>query len=213
MRNRVITQPAVEPITLAEMKTHLRVSTTDQDDLITSLIIAAREYVEAYCGRSLVTQTREQLQDAFIDGVTPIVQYEMMGWSMTPIRVYYGPIQSVSSIKYIDSNGDQQTVDATFYELDIYSEPARIVPAYLRYWPVARYKQDAISITYIAGYPGTGSPLDLAGGIPRMLKAAIKLLVAQWYEFREATVEFRGGDVPIPFGIEALLMPFKNNIL
>ena len=53
-----LTPPAAEPLTLAEAKLHLRVDAdiTDDDSLITALIVTARQQAEHRTGRSLVSQ-------------------------------------------------------------------------------------------------------------------------------------------------------------
>ena len=203
MHNRVIVAPAVEPITLAEAKQHLRVSTTDQDTLITALIQAAREYVELYCGRSLITQTREQTDDSFYDAAWHHAQ-----------RLYYGPVQSITSIQYVDMNGDLQTVDTSIYTYNLVSDPATFYAAYGKFWPVPRFQKDAVIITYVAGYAGTGSPLDLRGGVPEMIKTAIKMLVGHYYDnARESSTLAAPGLQVVPMGVETLLMPYRMSIL
>ena len=95
---KVSTAPSSEPITLAEAKLYLRVDTTADDALITALITAARETVERYTSRALVTQTITQVLDCF------------PGFGF---RLAVHPVQSITSITYKDSNGSDQTLADT----------------------------------------------------------------------------------------------------
>ena len=65
MTLKLITAPAAEPVLLADAKLHLRVDHIADDDLITSLITAAREAAEHLTGRALITQTWERVLGAF----------------------------------------------------------------------------------------------------------------------------------------------------
>lgn len=60
--------PAVEPVTLAEAKAHLRVDGTAEDTLIGSLIVTSRLHVEAAMGLALVTQSWSVFLDAWPPG-------------------------------------------------------------------------------------------------------------------------------------------------
>ena len=102
----VITAPTTEPITLAEAKLHLRVNNTLEDSLITALITAARQWVENYSMRPLMTQTLQANYDTIID---------------KEIRLNKFPIQSITSVKYIDLNGTEQTIDSSTYTTDLIS--------------------------------------------------------------------------------------------
>src|SRR5690554_6904374 len=116
-----VTQPAEEPVTLVEAKTHLRVDATDEDALISSLIASAREHVEAFQLRALVTQTWRLSLDRFPRGRV--------------IRLPRPPLQSVTSITYTDPGGAQQTLSNTLYDVDTDSEPGRIVLKDDADWP------------------------------------------------------------------------------
>lgn len=200
MRNYVLVEPSVEPLTLEQVKQHLRVSTTDQDTLINGLIKAAREYVEGFCGKSLITQTRVQTQDAF---------YEVWADSNSTLR--YGPVQEITEIRYIDSNGVTQVVDPSIYKANLASDPPYFYNAYGEHWPVPRYEREAVVIEYIAGYPGSGSPLDLRARVPEMIKTAMKMLIGHWYDnSREASTPVNLAIVPI--GVDTLLTPYRSHL-
>jgi len=134
--NSVVTAPVCEPLHLDEVKNHLRVDGTDDDTLISSLIRAARIYCEKFQNRSYVTQTRKLTLDGFPN------EFELG----------YCPVDSVSSITYIDSAGDTQTLSSSYYDTDATSEPARIVEAYSYSWPGIRGDINSVEVTYIAGY-------------------------------------------------------------
>lgn len=159
--------PAAEPVILVEVKKHCREDDTGQDQLLAALVQAAREKVEGDTGRQLVSATVRERFDCFPeDG---------------PIRLSLAPVQSVTSVAYVDADGDSQTLDAADYRVDAESEPARIEPAYGEAWPAAQEVVNAVTVTYLAGWA-------TAAAVPQSLKQAILLLVGHWYANRETVV-------------------------
>lgn len=197
MRYSVTTsvEPPAEPVSRAEAKLHLRVDTDDtaQDTLIDALIQGAREWCENYTRRSFVRRTLQLRVDCF----------------PSHIRLPRGPVASVSSVAYIDSNGDSATLAADQYQVDTYSTPARIVPAFGVVWPsVDAGVVNGVTVTYVAGYaPGDTSPTDHAENVPAGAKAAILLLIGHLYENREQVGMQQLHEVP--FGVRALLAPLE----
>jgi len=159
MPRQLITAPAVDPVTTAEAKTHLRVDHADHDTLIGTLIKSAVYYVENYTRRALITQT----WDLFLD------RFE------TENEIPLPSLQSVTTVKYLDDAGVQQTLAATGYKVDVASERGRVVLAYGESWPTVRDEINAIEIRFIAGY-------GLAVAVPDQLKDAIKLHVQILYD-------------------------------
>lgn len=196
MAEKCIVLPAVEPVTLAEAKAQMIVETSAYDALITSKIRAAREWVEDYLGRALVAQTWR-------------TQFDWFPGSRGVIRLNRSPLQSVTSIEYIDDAGDTQTLDADAYVVDTTSEPARITPAPGYSWPSTQNRAGAVTITAVHGYDGTGdSPLDLTK-IPQAIKEAILILATDLYQNREMTVN--GLQVSVRSAAESLL--FRHRVV
>ena len=162
------------PVTLDEVKKHLRVEHTDDDQYINALCLAATSWAEKFQHRTYVKRPRTMVLDKF-----PMV-----------IRPKYPPLISVTSIVYIDLNGDSQTLAASQYRVDTVTEPGRITEAYEVSWPDTRDITNAVTITYIAGY-GTEA------AVPDEIKAAIKLMVGHLYEHREAVSEIKLEKVPL----------------
>ena len=198
MAIRVITRPTVEPVSTEEMKLHLREDLADQDLLINALIVAAREYAEAYTGRAFITQTLELTLDEFPAG--------------GEIEIPNPPLQLVEHVKYIDADGVLQTVNDALYQVDPYAEPGKIKPAYGEVWPDTRAGEyNAVQVRYICGYAEIGSPsgADPANGVPDGIKHWMKVRVAQLYEHREAVII---GTIvaPIPRDfVDGLLDPYR----
>lgn len=160
----LITAPAAEPVALADVKAFLRVDHGDDDTMIDAMIIAARQEAEKICRRSLITQTWELVSDSF----------------PREIAVPLPPLQSVTSIKYYDTNGVEQTLSALLYQVDIDSAPGRIIPAYGEVWPVTRCQLNAVRVRFVAGYGADDTK------IPEAIKTWIRIRVATMYENREA---------------------------
>jgi len=162
--------PAAEPFTAAEAKLHLRVDSSDDDTYISALIKAARKKLEADTGRALITQTWKLILDRFPDS------------DDEAILMPKAPLQSVSSITYVDTDGVTQTWDSSEYRVDTDSVPGRITPAYNQSWPTTRSVTGAVTITFVAGYGNSSQ------NIPDDLRHAMRLLIGHWYENREEVV-------------------------
>lgn len=185
----VITPPASEPVTPEEAKASpsFRVSVATDDADITTLIKAAREMAEAITRRALVTQTLELVLDAFPAG---------------GIELYCPPIQSVTSIKYIDTDGVEQTLSADLYDLDSDTEPGMVAPAYNESWPSTRDQINAVRVRYVAGY-------GAAADVPAAIKTWIKMRAGTLYDNPQAVVVGQTVmNVPRDF-IDGLLDPFR----
>jgi uncharacterized phiE125 gp8 family phage protein len=167
------TPPAIEPVTLDEAKKHLNVSIGDDDALIQGFITAARQLAENMTGRQMVTATWVGRLDGFpADGEIPLPK---------------PPLQSVTSIKYFDLDGVEQTLDTGVYLVDADSTPGRILLSPDQNWPGTRAQANAITIEFVAGWPVAGEPPSVAT-TPEAIKSWIKLRVAGMYEFREPVV-------------------------
>lgn len=196
MFSRVIVAPPVEPLTLTEVKLDRAVEHSLHDDLLTALIKTARSYVEDYCSLSLVYQTRELLLDGF----------------ESIIELPFGPVQSLLTFQYVNTDGVLTDVTATDYVSHVNRYNAVVVPAYSRYFPTPRYEPGAVRLTYTAGYPvAAGSPADYTSGIPPGLKTAMRLLVGNFYENREATSDRPQHEVPL--AVSALLGQHRRSWL
>jgi hypothetical protein len=122
-----------------------------------------------------------------------------------------GPVQSVTSVVYVDTAGVSQTlVVTTDYVVDTSAEPARIYPAYGCSWPSARSQPNAITVTYVAGY-------GLAGAnVPEPLLDAMYLLIGDGYEFKQTVIALGGLSAIVPVTsrttYEALIAQYRNYV-
>jgi len=183
---RVSTAPELEPVTLTQMKLHLRVDCDTDDDLITALIIASREWCEDFERRAYITQT-----------ITAKLDY------LPDVLLLPKPrLQSVTSIKYYDLSGVEQTLSSDLYDVDIYREPGQVVRGYNDSYPSMRSIVNAVEIIYKAGYG------DAAASVPDKTIAAIKLFAAHLYENRIAAADIRL--VEMPLGVKSLLNARAN---
>jgi uncharacterized phiE125 gp8 family phage protein len=173
----------VYPVSLDEVKDHLRVITDDDDFLIAQLILAASSWAEMFQRRLFITRAVTMYLDSFPDEIRP-------DWS---------PLVSVNTIKYVDPDGVTQLLAAANYRVDTETAPGRIRPAYGQSWPETRDITNAVVIEYAAGY---GEAADVPGDI----KSALMLLVGHWYQNRSAVAE---GKITIPQGAIDLLWKRK----
>jgi len=178
----VVTPPADEPLSLTDAKAHLKVDHSAEDTYIGSLIRTARRMVEQGYGRQLVTATLRISYPAF------------PGWEL---RLPRGPLQSVTSIQYVNTAGVLTTLDPSHYSYDATVDPAVIFPSLGHYWPSARLESGAVRYTVVCGY---GDPED----VPDDAIHAMRLMVGHWFKLREPVVE--GSMSQAPLTVDALLM-------
>jgi len=164
-----VTAPASEPVTTAEFKAWSRIDTSADDTLIAALIATARQWAETYTGRSFIDTTYDYSLDGFA-GV---------------IRLPRSPLSSVTSISYVDTAGDTQTLATSVYRVDAAREPGRITREYAQTWPSVQYVTNNVVIRFVAGYGAD------ATSVPEHVKSAIKHVVADMYEHREAALEMK----------------------
>ena len=155
---KVTTAATAEPVTLDEVKRRLRVTWDDEDDDIKSLIASARDYAETYCNTPFVTRTVEVKCDCWNDMA----------------RLSIAPVQSITSISYVDTAGASQTVDPATYEPRLDGLEASIRAAYAKQWPVTQ-PGSRITVVAVVGY----------AAVPDAVKHAHLIQIADAFENRE----------------------------
>lgn len=163
----IVTPAAITPVSLAEAKLHLRVDTSADDALITAAIQAATDHVESYLSAALITRTSA---------------ISFRGWPLPgrALDLLRPPLQSVTSIVYVDQNGDNQTLASTVYDVDTKSVRGLVTLADGQSWPSLGAVPNPITVTYVHGYGAT------VGTVPQPIKSAILLVLGDLYRDREA---------------------------
>ena len=174
---------AVEPLLVDDMILQMNAQGTLDDELIGAQIAVARAYVEDYTGTRLITQTLTLRTDdwADLDGL--------------PVA----PVQSITSITYVDVDGTKHTLSATVYEARLYGLEPSVVLKYNQTWPTIRVGSQ-ITVTAVVGYGAAGA------NVPPPIMQAMKLVAADAYRFREtAQVGSVAGVYPVAATVENLL--------
>ena len=162
-----LSAPATEPLSIAEVKAHLRVDFSDDDALITALIVTARQQAEHRTGRALVSQQWRLGLEFFPDNSLELPKPKLL---------------SVESITYLDGDGVRQTISAADYEVITDELVGRVVPAYGKTWPSSiRSRPGCVQVSYTCGY-------GAAADVPQSIKSWMLLAIGAWYENREALV-------------------------
>lgn len=160
----IVTAPAGLPVTLAEAKEHMRVTFSEDDDLITIYLNSAIALVEQILQRKLISQTWKMFLDSWPG----------------QIKVLFGDLQSVTHIKYTDTDETETTFADTNYDVDVNSIPGRILLKEAKTWPtVTLNATNPVEIQFVTGYG------DASTDIPPDIRGAILLTVAHFYENRE----------------------------
>jgi uncharacterized phiE125 gp8 family phage protein len=184
----LVTPAAALPLSTAEVKEHLAIDGTDRDDLILQMINAAVGYIDGLgvLGKSIITQTWGQWT-----GVSP---------GDVILRMH--PVQSLSAVKYFDTDGVFQTATVSDFDLQQAGEWALVKPHTDASWPSAQSREAAIRIDFVAGY-------GLAVDVPDPIKQALMMLVAHWFENRESSSESRL--VETPFGFNEIISTYRSS--
>lgn len=159
---------SVDPVTLTEIKAHVRQDHDADDTVLGDLVSAAAERVENDKGTILRKASMTLTLDAWpTDGI---------------IEIPRSPLVSVTSIGYLAEGGSSDTtLSATLYRVDTGTHKPRIVLKRDQQWPTTTLETGgAITVTFVAGYDD--------GAVPEIDKHAIKVLVGHWYANRESVV-------------------------
>jgi len=196
-----IAEPMSEPLTLEEVKAHLRVLHMSEDDYITGLIRTAREMAEEDTKRSLLQQGWRLLldrvpsvwEDEWWDGVRDgaISQSEA-----SAIELPRPPLQTVTHIKTYNDADVATVFAASNYFVETASDPGRIALRRSGVWPYADRQTSGFEIQFVAGYAN-------AATVPSPIKHGMMLLIAELYRNREQSIV--GTIVQgVPYGVSQL---------
>lgn len=205
----ILTPPAAEPLLLPEVYDHLRLGiglTSHPDDSrLLRLIKSAREKTETHTRRALITQTVRYVLDEKENWSWTNHGYgwryrELRGsfwggfntwWHQpTPIELLHPPVQSVTAVQYYDPANNLQSIDVANYRvnLDAFVPRIEFIDGFVS--PQIAERTDAVSCTYVCGYPAgpgvlaDGVTLDPAGSIPQTIKEAMLLMIDRAYNAR-----------------------------
>lgn len=163
------TAPTADAVALSDLLDYLKLSSGDDDANAQAVLDAATAHFDGRDGilnRALTTQTWKLYMDSFPDGEDAF-------------QIPLPPLQSVDSIEYVDVDGTTQTLSTSLYRVTGgYSQPARVQPAFDEDWPTTRDVNNAVTVTFTAGY----------NTVPNPIKMAIKLVASDLYEMRQETV-------------------------
>ena len=184
------TSPAVEPVTVAEAKAHLRVDVSDDDTYIGTLITAAREWCEQYLDRTLVNTQWVMRFDSFPPDGTQDIELPRPPMSLA------GTTTAVS-LTFTSETGGTQAYSTASFRVDRNATPGAVKTLYGQTWPPHLMDDNAVSVTWWAGYGSAGS------SVPAAVRHAILMVVGILYEKRAAAES--GSLNEVPFGVKSLL--------
>lgn len=213
---RIITDVEVEPITVAEARSHCEAPAyedSDQDPLDDAMfenwISTAREHCEDFLGLSLATKTLEIALDAW-----PTVRTD----GSLAIDLPGGPVREIVQVmvpapdaEYSSDDVDSDSladepvyadgmVNPDQYVLDSYRQPAQLRP--VTSWPTFTAAPNALTIRYLAGY---GVDSDGVYPLPGKFRSAMLLVISHLFEHRSEDTEVALQSLPL--GVHALLRP------
>ena len=195
--------PTTPAVSLDDAKQQCRIDHGDEDEKIKAFVDAATDAIDAYgglSGRALITQTWRQDFDGFFDWRSKNAGIFNPADRAPYLRLSIGDVQSVSSITYYDSNNAQQTLSPSVYTVLQDAIGPYVTLQQGQTWPSTAIRDDAVRITWVAGFGNT--PDD----VPAKYRQAILLLVAQWYENREdVLVDYRVTVSELPWTVKMLI--------
>lgn len=172
-------------LSLTEIRHHVAQGLDDDDVLLQSYAEVAQRWVEGYLGRSVLRATWREWYDGPFRG---------------RVLLLHEQASSVTSLKVYDASDAETTVAPSVYQVDLVSQPSRLVVREGQSWPVNLRAVNAIAVEYLAGWAS-------AREVPPGVKAAIAILTAHQYTHREPLQP--GNLAAVPYGIESVLRPYR----
>lgn len=158
------------PVDLADMKAHLRVTHSAEDDLIGAYMAAAAESIEQETGVCFGSQVWEQ-------------SFQNPSRDLWLLKT---PVQSLTSVKYYDPDNTEQTADLS--DFDLFNMGDWFIVR-SDDWPTTYDRPDAITIRFTCGFASVDD-------MPKTVGQAMKFIVGHWYEHREETSDLKLTEIP-----------------
>jgi uncharacterized phiE125 gp8 family phage protein len=176
MTLRLITDATAEPVSVADLRLFMRLSTVDttEDGLLSALEKSARQYAENFTKRACLPQTFRLTMDTFKDEIVlPVAPVSTLGTDIV--------------VSYLDgTSGNSTTLATSVYGIDSDAEPGRIYLKDGQEWPSVWDQRDAVSIQFVAGFKINTAVTPSTDTCPEDIETWIKMRVSQMYEYREA---------------------------
>lgn len=175
---------------LSDLKAHLKVTSTYEDDLIKVYIDASLSLIETYCGIT-IGEREYQLNLPYF----PVADRY--------IELPRGPVASVESLYYYDSNNVSTLWESSDYDVSLSETPARLYLQQDDVWEPTYERPDACQLRYTAGVSSWSS-------VPANYKPSIYYLVAHQYRFRQPVLS---GTISteLPWGLRANLQAIRED--
>lgn len=173
----MLSSATAEPVTVEQVKAHLRITTNDDDLLLENFIISARSAAENYMKRQIMPVQWRVILDTF-PGTTGAIELPRppLSTASTDISITYFKDSTIMN--------DSTTVASTSYTIDYDREPGCVYPSYGNDWPddVTDERKSCVFVNYKSGYATVQK-------VPEPIKLWIKMKVGSMYEFREPISE------------------------
>lgn len=177
----------LSPVSLSQIKTHLRLDHSDEDEYLIQLIETATQLVEAYLGRSLMRQTWELLWQKSCDTPARLTPQHA---KPTRIALKFPPFIQIIHLESMLENN--QLIPIKRYEIDVMHDMPFLVIGSI---------YEKVRVVYESGYGGY--PHDVPGPI----RQAIMATVTEYYENRGVV------SVPTNNYVQGLLQPYRTTRL
>ena len=185
---KLLSGPAAEPVSIDEVKAHLRVDGNNEDALIASLVLTSRLHIETALGLAMMTQQWQLVLDTWpADAI---------------VKLGIAPVQAINEVRVIDKDGAAIVVPSSSYTLEVTGRPARLV-AGDHAWPSPGRKAGGVQIDFTAGFGATPE------AVPAPIRQALLLLVTHWYEHRDP-IEIGAPATAVPQAVSHLLHAYRS---
>ena len=198
MSLKVITARANPAVSLSDAKAYLRVDGSAEDTLISGLVSAGTDMVEKRTRRSLINQTFRWSFNEF-----PAGPVELPRSPVSAVAIGGGYAYAMPRMRYIDEDGVQQTaiLDTDYFQ-DLDNNPPSLQLFPYTIWPYTQLdRAKAVEVDFVAGYGATSA------NVPELLRQGVLMLVAHWYEHREAVGQY-GAEVPL--AVDSILQMYTD---
>lgn len=195
---KLVTGPTAEVMTVETAKDYLRITdTNDEDLLIGEIIVAARRLLEKETGKAFLSQSWYYFLDAWP---------ECSKSGLVETKIPIAPVISFDEVKvWLYGANDYSDLGATLYSTDKDSRVPRVAQIENSTLPVLAVRPNAIRIKVTCGY-GTET-----ASVPKELMIALRMLIRHYYDNREIFMK-SGNVIEVPRTIEYLIEDFRDNL-